>query len=213
MCGQRAFEIEPLNAYIRFFVADGLFATGRLEEADRVLDDSLRLWPRDSGLWFTRFWTYAFSSRGAEARAFAERVEGRPFGIPPADFDLCVVSARALETRSAPDIDQAVSGNLAAARHGLGYATNAMQVCSALGRVDDAYGLARAVYFATEPGPQFLFTEQQGEYASLRDPPTWMLFSPSCTAMRADPRFATLCRDIGLEAYWRASGHPPDFRQ
>jgi hypothetical protein len=38
----------------------------------------------------------------------------------------------------------------------------------------------------------------------------WM-FTPPLAAMRADPRFAKLCDDFGLTAYWRARGVKPDY--
>ena len=40
---------------------------------------------------------------------------------------------------------------------------------------------------------------------------TAALFSPEGKAYRRDPRFMALAHDIGLTAYWKASGKWPDF--
>jgi hypothetical protein len=38
------------------------------------------------------------------------------------------------------------------------------------------------------------------------------LFAHPAAAMRADARFATLTREVGLDAYWRATRRLPDYR-
>lgn len=38
-----------------------------------------------------------------------------------------------------------------------------------------------------------------------------LLFYPEFAAVRADPRFMDLARDLGLVGYWQATGHWPDF--
>jgi hypothetical protein len=40
---------------------------------------------------------------------------------------------------------------------------------------------------------------------------TGFLFGPDTVAMRRDPRFVGLMRDLGLVDYWRRSGNWPDF--
>ena len=40
---------------------------------------------------------------------------------------------------------------------------------------------------------------------------TQWLFTPPVAIMRADPRFAKLCDEFGLSAYWRARGIRPDY--
>ena len=41
---------------------------------------------------------------------------------------------------------------------------------------------------------------------------TNFLVYPSTAPMRADPRFAKLTQEIGLEKYWKESGSQPDYR-
>ena len=40
---------------------------------------------------------------------------------------------------------------------------------------------------------------------------TQILFTPVCTAMRADARFMPLCERMGLAEYWAETRLPPDF--
>jgi hypothetical protein len=69
----------------------------------------------------------------------------------------------------------------------------ALMQYSRLGQLDEAFALARLRFGDEQRG---------GEDA---------LFGAATHAMRADPRFMPLMRDLGLLAYWRLSGHWPDF--
>jgi hypothetical protein len=91
----------------------------------------------------------------------------------------------------------------------VGYAENAVGSLSALGRVDDAVAVARALFF--DEG--FAMREQRfatGRFDVAKRRKTYILFMPPARALRADPRFPKLMADVGLADYWRASGHPPD---
>ena len=68
----------------------------------------------------------------------------------------------------------------------------AMILLSRLGDLDGSFGQAQLF----EPGHLF-----EPAYLSL----------PLAAAMRADRRFMGLARKLGLVAYWRSSGHWPDF--
>ncbi len=209
---QTAARLEPLSPSFRYALGLSLWYTGRLQEADAQMIRSLALWPRDLPLWFSRFWTLTLSGRGGEAAAMLDRIEGRPVGVPDADFDLCRLCAQAIETRSADMIRSAEEANLAAAHRGFGYALNAIQVLSMLGRLNSAFTIARAAFLSDgfHVGPT-QFTALQGAHGMI--PRTAILFCPACEALRPDPRFARLCRDMGLEDYWRRVGVAPDFRR
>ncbi len=116
-------------------------------------------------------------------------------------------AARAVQTRSAADIERAMSLNLEAAQSGLGYAENAIQLAIVLGRLDTAFDLARAYFSRTPLGRGF--SAEQGVY--YRERHTVFLFMPSSATFRADPRFDDLMSSNGLKAYWAKSGHGPDF--
>ncbi|WCM28162.1 winged helix-turn-helix domain-containing protein [Sphingomonas sp. QA11] len=191
-----------------------LWAAGRLEEADRAMDDAFALYPMHYAVWFTRFQLLTYTGRAREAIAFGEERGGRPTGIPEGNFDLVLASARAIASGARTDIDAAIAMNMAAARRAAGQAENTIQFAGALGRLDDAFALADAYFF----GRGFRvgdvrFTEQQGGYTRPADRRTVPLFMPTTGAMRADPRFERLATEIGLTRYWAQSGIRPDYKK
>jgi hypothetical protein len=50
--------------------------------------------------------------------------------------------------------------------------------------------------------PDMYFAKEQGMYAG-RERHTYNLFRRPVSALRRDPRFAVLTREIGLDDYWR----------
>ena len=79
-------------------------------------------------------------------------------------------------------------------------------------RLDDAYAIIDAYFF--DRGFRIAgqrWSKEQGIYAVRGDRYSYMLFSHNMEAVRADSRFASLTKDIGLDAYWRRSGTKPDY--
>lgn len=194
-----------------FGLACCLWSVGRIEEAERVLRDALKLWPRQHALWFRLFYLLSHTGRGDQAIAMAQDQATRPPGVLDENIDLHIPAARALMTRAPADVDKAARLQLAAAARGMGYAENAIDWLSALGRVDDAYRVARAMYF----GEGFAISEQRfagpdARFMSEKSRNTTLLFMPPTAPMRADPRFGRLVADIGLADYWRRAGVKPD---
>jgi DNA-binding winged helix-turn-helix (wHTH) protein/tetratricopeptide (TPR) repeat protein len=210
----RAQSHQAASPRFAFVLGSIQWAAGRLEEADRTFTRGLETWPRYYALWFLHFWVLTYSGRADEAIAFASNQTGRPAGIPTADFDLVISAARAASSRAQADIAAAVAAHRAAARRGTGYAANAIEVCSFLGDVDASLEVARALYLGE--GYQIgsaAFSTEQSDYRVRSRLDTWQLFRPATVNLRADPRFLALCRDVGLEDYWRQSGHQPDYRR
>ncbi|MFZ5748353.1 MAG: winged helix-turn-helix domain-containing protein [Pseudomonadota bacterium] len=190
------------------------WAAGRLEEAERWIEEARSLFPRHYAVWFIRCYFLMYTGRVDEALKQALDVNGRPPGIPASNFDLVVDAARAIARRDRATVDAAMRSNLDAAHRGAGFAENALQFAAALGRLDTAFEIAGAYYF--ERGfktGELRFSKEQQTYTRRGNRSTHFLFMPQVAPMRADPRFAQLTAELELERYWKLSGTIPDFRR
>lgn len=198
----------PGTLYIR---VQALWAAGRRADADRAIDEAYALYPIDLAVWFTRFYFYLYTGRAAAAVAQGMNRAGRPRGLPDYNFDVVIAAARAMISGRAADIDAAVAANLEAAHQGAGYAENAMQIAAAFGRLDTAFAIADAYYFARGFSTgELRFRGNLGSYTPQNDRRTCYLFMPSTRAMRGDSRFARLTAELGLTRYWAQAGVQPD---
>jgi hypothetical protein len=79
--------------------------------------------------------------------------------------------------------------------------------CSALGALDEMFGILGGYYF--NAGKWAAVAPLGGDQDRITSP----LFLPPMKAAWTDSRFAPLLQRIGLEDYWRKSGTQPDFRR
>ncbi|PZU06108.1 winged helix-turn-helix domain-containing protein [Sphingomonas sp.] len=204
---ERRIQNNPSVLYWQSYL---MWAVGRVADGDRVIDNALRLWPRNYQIWFSRFWTYAYSGRSGKAVAMVEDASRRPPGIPAWNFDLILASARALGSKAVADINAAQAAITAAAAEGTGFKEIGVELLSALGRVDAAYAMADLYFFDGKPGDHVRYSAEQGSYSDRLRLNTRFLFTPPTTPFRADARFARLTETIGLADYWQRSGSRPD---
>lgn len=202
--------VDPYVPGHRQLLAMSLWAGGRMEEAELAIRKALALWPRHYALWFLRLYMLAHAGRADEALAFAADTAGRPPNVPESDFKDQLASVQVLHSPDPIAMEAAARRHLEMSRQGVGYAELAMRWFSAVGRLDDAFAVARGLYLDEGFSIQALRFAGQGRFmqAGMRAP--HHLFLPPCAAMRADPRFGPLMRDMGIAAYWRASGLGPD---
>lgn len=206
--GQAAVAGDEFAVWHRHTLCVALWGAGRIEEAEQQVAQALARWPRHYALWFFQLQLFTFTGRAERGVAMGRDLTDRPLNIAFADVDLSVLAAQAMMTRAPADIDAALKANLAAAQRGVGYAENAMALAAGLGRLDEAFALAHALYETPQligAGARFAGRFQ---VASRRQ--THHLFMPPTAPMRTDPRFGSLMRAIGVADYWRASGHAPD---
>lgn len=188
-----------------------LFKAGRVDEADRQLDEVLERWPRHVASWFTQLKVLLYSRRLDRALAMLDDLSRRPVGVPEWNFALTRAQILGFANPAA-NLDKAIADSLASAPKGTGFAENAALYLSANNRLDEAFGVSQALL----EGKGFQvssqrFTQEQGHFDNRRRR-TAFLFEPATAPMRRDPRFAELTRITGLDDYWRATGTKPDYR-
>lgn len=203
---QRPFTPARFHNYI---VA--LWNAGRLEEMDRAIEDAAALYPTQATIWGLRFSIDMFGGNPERALALAEDAEGRPTTVDGARLAALVAQARAIASHKPADADSVMAARMEFARQSATGAEFAIRLASALGRIDDAYTIADAYYFAR--GFTVPDSATPGSKFSPDERGTRMLFEPVTRPMRADPRFETLVREIGLDRYWRESRVQPDYRR
>ena len=192
--------------------AQMLWSAGRDDAMDALLDEAAKLYPTHFGVWFTRFYTAMMGGRPEAALAMAADTSDWPTGIGPDEIKRVMRVAEAIKSRSAAEAGALVKEWMERARKGAGYAENAAQFMSSLGKVDDAFTVLRAYYFAEgfDPG-EMRFEGTLGAFTARNDRQTGFLFNPAMAAVRSDARFAALVRELRLSDYWRASGRNPDY--
>lgn len=192
--------------------ANMLWAAERPEELDTLLDEATKLYPTHYGIWFTRFYTQMLSGRTDAALALAANMSTRPTGINSDEIDAVIRVANVIKSRVPTEVNVVSQELLDRAHQGAGYAENAAQFLTALGRPDEAFEVLRAYYFSE--GFDCGENRFKGALASFTprdDRQTAFLFNPAIGPLRNDPRFAKLTSDLGLANYWKLSRALPDY--
>jgi DNA-binding winged helix-turn-helix (wHTH) protein len=208
---ERATKANPMALYAQVGRASALFATGRIDEADRATADLVRLWPQNYLAWFNRVYFLMYSGRAREAVVFLDNRDAWPLDIPQAEIVFARQMADAVATADPAKADAVIARYDELVTQGQGYMENAIRVSAALGRPDDAFRFARFLYLSPmDRLPRQRFANQRN-FAVGDDRHTDLLFRPPMDRLHADPRFMALVTEMGLVDYWKRSGTVPDF--
>jgi tetratricopeptide (TPR) repeat protein len=186
----RARAMRPLAPFSNVRFAQALYVVGRTDEADRILAETLQLWPDATSLRLLAMKSALWTGRYNEAIAVLgdadlpltstqRRTLTAAFeALKSQDSELRAKSVAELERFAADPRynDRMVVGTLAA----LGAREAALKAAANLVRTR---GL-----FDTE-----------------------VLFEPNLAAARSEPGYAHLVGQLGLTAYWRAARNAPDI--
>ena len=182
-----------------------LWDLGLFDEAESAIEHTWALLPGYYGIWFTKLYYLAYNGRAQEAAAMIADRDSRPLGIPDWDYDITQQPIEALASGDPEKIRKAVESQLEAARKGTGFAENAAIFTAFVGYLDTAFLILNALYFNRGFAmPDTYFTKEQGMY-SAEERHTYNLFGRPNAAMRRDPRFGQLTRELGLDDYWARS--------
>jgi DNA-binding winged helix-turn-helix (wHTH) protein len=206
MWNERILRVSPLTRPLLVVRALKLWILGRVRESDNVIDRVRGLWP---DYWFgtyVRFLVFATTDRPRAALAMLDSAPGRMRGEPT-----WRVVLHALETRASTDVDSARLACLDTARKSPELVNDMVMALGALGLKDAAFEVTDG--FLLWRG-KIVNTDQANGKAmdDYNRRMTQWLFTPPLAIMRADPRFATLCDEFGLTAYWRARNVKPDYQ-
>ena len=207
-----AFSTEgSFDANLQLRLVYALWFLERIEEADRVADRSMQMWPRHAGIWFGRLWLLTGTGRLDRALAHIGNRDAQP-ALPPPMVETLKAATRAARTRDPVAIEAASKRVMIGVENSVAAVVNAMMLLNLMGATDNAFDLARAYYL--EQGPiiaDLHWRTSQPVVLDQRRRKSNMLFTPTAAVMQRDPRFLLLMKDMGLADYWKRRGVLPDF--
>lgn len=185
-------------------LAFALLAAGKNEEAEDLIDDGMKRFPRRLDYWLSKVRYLMHSGRAHEALAFINDPDSRPTDSLQPIFAFQRIIANALADGSIAARKDALNRIEAVARgNPTGLLYSAAIESAMLGDLDSAFSMLDGFYFGR--GPWAVGRRER--------PFTWPLFGPAIVAFRGDARFRKLLINLGLEDYWRLSDSVPDYRR
>jgi DNA-binding winged helix-turn-helix (wHTH) protein/tetratricopeptide (TPR) repeat protein len=200
---QRVADRQPFwpLAHLRLVIT--LCGMNRFEEAEDLIDQGMQRWPRRLDYWQLRMRLLMSTGRIAEAMQLANDPERLPAyaSHPLVGFQL--ETARGLMTGTQRGLDDAFAAIADAVRKEPGLLPCGAVSAALLKKVDDSFAMLQGYYFGEGPWAVG-FTDRRI---------TELLFMGPTAILQGDTRFGSILERTGLEAYWRATGTQPDYRQ
>ena len=181
-----------------------LYDAGRVDEAISHLKGQMIVRPDDWCIRWVTLETLALRGPVDQAETMLDDVAQNPLDLSPAAADAwrAFLEARRRPTPVARAAAASMIKDAAKPKDmltcGLAF-RRAVSMFAELERPDDAFALAQS--YAEFPFVRRMARSMEPEF----------LFGPDAVSLRRDGRFIALADELGLLAYWRASGRWPDF--
>ncbi len=186
----RARAMRPLAPFSNVRFAQALYVVGRTDEADRILADTLKLWPDATSLRLLAMKSALWTGRYDEAIAV----------LGDSDLPLTSMQRRTLtaafEALKSHDAGLRAQSVAELERFAADSRYNDRLVVGALAALGAREAALRAA--ANLVRTRGLFDAE-------------VLFEPNLAAARSEPGYARLVGQLGLTAYWRSARNPPDI--
>lgn len=189
---QRAHDLDPLHNGETWSLALNLAAENRMAESRALAAQMQAQWPGQTSTKDARFWTSFLAGATDDALAQLADPAARPVSMDQKSVDAWTMALKAGASNDSAAKAAAIKQVKEAADTGSLNRGHALTLLAMLGDLNGAFA-------------------QADQYRPLNPYAAPYLFLSPTVAMRADPRFMLLARRLGFVAYWRATGHWPDF--
>lgn len=187
---ERARAMRPLAPFSNLRFAHALYMVGRNDEADRVLGDTLKLWPDATSLRLLKIKSALWTGRYDEA---IDLLKDSDLPLTSTQRATLAAAFSALKTRSPPQQAAAVAGLESFALDARYNDRLVVGMLAALGAREAALQAAANLM------------RTRGRLDAE------VLFEPHLAATRNALGYAELVRGLGLADYWRAARSAPDI--
>lgn len=187
---ERARAMRPLAPFSNLRFAEALYVTGRTDEADRVLSETLELWPDATSLLLLKIKSALWTGRYDEAITLLRSPD---LPLTSRQRDAFTTAFAALKSQN-PELRQQAVAELE--RFSGDSRRNDQLVVAALAALGARQSALKA---ATN-----LLSSRGLLYADV-------LFEPNLAQASAEPGYAQLVQKLGLTRYWRSARNAPDI--
>jgi len=187
---ERARAMRPLAPFSNLRFAQALYVVGRNDEADRILADTLKLWPDATSLRLLKMKSALWTRRYDEAIAL---LGASDLPLTSTQRNTLIAAFQALKSRNAALRAKSVA---ALERFAVDPRYNDRLVVGTLAALGAREAALKAA--ANLVRTRGLFDAE-------------VLFEPNLAAARNEPGYAQLVRQLGLTTYWRGARSAPDI--